>query len=57
MEKINKNKLKNFFNCCKELIPQLWNILMLNLEIIERKIEPIKDLFQAYENSAKIVYI
>ena len=37
---INKNELNNFFNCCKELIPQLWNVLMLNLEIIDRQLQP-----------------
>lgn len=53
MEKINKDELNNFFNCCKELIPHLWNVLMLNLEIIDRQLEPIHDTFRAYENIAK----
>lgn len=50
---INKNELNNFFNCCKELIPQLWNVLMLNLEIIDRQLQPIHETFQAYKNIAK----
>ena len=51
--KVDKLELETFLENCSKLLPHLWNILMLNLEIINRQLEPIKDFIEANKSISK----